>query len=225
MRITHIYHSGMLVELDKTVLIFDWYRGELPAFDHGKLVICFVSHSHRDHYGSCIWELAESCPDIRYVLEHALRAQRYLHGSLDIRIVTHGDDLELGGVCIRTIESNDAGVAYLVEAEGRAIYHSGDLNVWWWDRALKANESSDAFFRREVARLGVHDVDVAFLPLDPRLEDPARGVTAFMEEVGAKLVVPMHYGDDKDKAAAYLDAAALAPYRDRICFDDVIEGR
>ncbi|RVU97316.1 MBL fold metallo-hydrolase [Coriobacteriales bacterium OH1046] len=225
MRIAHIYHSGMLVELDGAVLVFDWYCGELPAFDHGKLVICFVSHDHRDHYGPRIWGLAESCPNIHYVLDDALRAQRRLHDGLDIRIVTHGDDLELGGARMRAIESNDAGVAFLVEAEGRTIYHSGDLNVWWWDRALEANEASDAFFRRAVAGLGVHDVDAAFLPLDPRLRDPTRGVVAFMEEVGAELVIPMHYGDEQEKAMAHLDAAALAPYRDRICFDDVIEVR
>ncbi len=223
MRIVHIYHSGMLVELDKTVLVFDWYQGELPAFDHDKMVICFVSHSHHDHWGPCIWKLAESCPSIYYVLESSLREHAREHRELKTHIVTWYDTLEVEGVLVRTAQSNDAGVAYLVEAEGRMVFHSGDLNVWWWDRELEKNEASEAFFRNELAGLGVHDVDVAFLPLDPRLQDPTRGVIAFMEEIGAKLVVPMHYGDDREKAVSCLNTPALEPYRSRICFDDVIE--
>ena len=30
MKITHIYHSGFVIELERTVLIFDWYEGDLP---------------------------------------------------------------------------------------------------------------------------------------------------------------------------------------------------
>ena len=39
MKITHIYHSGFVIELDSTVLIFDWYSGELPDFDPGKKAV------------------------------------------------------------------------------------------------------------------------------------------------------------------------------------------
>jgi L-ascorbate metabolism protein UlaG (beta-lactamase superfamily) len=243
MRITHIYHSGMLVELEKTVLLFDWYQGKLPAFDHSKLVICLVSHEHHDHYDPRIWQLAECCPNIHYVLDSALQKQAEVHRKLKTHVVSCYETLEVEGIRIHTAQSNDEGVAFLVEAggsgtsgnktgestaerneaEGKTIFHSGDLNVWWWDRERAQNEASDAFFRREIATLAMHDVDVAFLPLDPRLKDPTRGVVAFMEVAGAKLVVPMHYGAERAKAMTYLDAPSLTPYRDRICFDDVIE--
>ena len=52
MKITHIYHSGFVIELESTVLIFDWYSGELPDFDPGKKVFVFVTHGHADHYSS-----------------------------------------------------------------------------------------------------------------------------------------------------------------------------
>ena len=49
MKITHIYHSGFIIELERTVLIFDWYEGELPPFEPDKKVFVFVTQSHADH--------------------------------------------------------------------------------------------------------------------------------------------------------------------------------
>ena len=40
------------------------------------------------------------------------------------------DDME-----IRTLRSTDAGVAFLIHAEDKYIYHAGDLNLWKWDGA------------------------------------------------------------------------------------------
>ena len=48
-KITHIYHSGFVIELDRTVLIFDWYDGRLPDFDPLKTVVVFVTHGCPDH--------------------------------------------------------------------------------------------------------------------------------------------------------------------------------
>ena len=64
-KITHIYHSGFVLELNETVLIFDWYSGELPSFDTSKKVIVFVTHGHPDHYSPRIWELEKRCGRIR----------------------------------------------------------------------------------------------------------------------------------------------------------------
>ena len=54
MKITHIYHSGFVIELHDSVLIFDWYSGDLPDFDPEKRVFVFVTHGHADHYSSRI---------------------------------------------------------------------------------------------------------------------------------------------------------------------------
>ena len=55
MKITHIYHSGFVIELERTVLIFDWYEGDLPEFDPDKKVYVFVTHCKADHYSPRIW--------------------------------------------------------------------------------------------------------------------------------------------------------------------------
>ena len=69
MKITHIYHSGFVIELESTVLIFDWYSGELPDFDPGKKVFVFVTHGHADHYSSRIWTLRGMYQNICYILD------------------------------------------------------------------------------------------------------------------------------------------------------------
>ena len=57
MKITFIEHSGFMVEMERTVLLFDYYQGEIPAFDKEKTLYVFVSHSHADHYNPVIWKL------------------------------------------------------------------------------------------------------------------------------------------------------------------------
>ena len=76
MIITHVYHSGFVLELSETVLIFDWYSGELPSFDPTKKVIVLVTHGQPDHYSQRIWELADRCKRISYVLDSCTAPER-----------------------------------------------------------------------------------------------------------------------------------------------------
>ena len=46
MKITFIEHSGFMVEMEHTVLLFDYYHGKIPTFDKNKMLYVFVSHSH-----------------------------------------------------------------------------------------------------------------------------------------------------------------------------------
>ena len=39
-RATFLAHSGFLIELDTVCLLFDWWKGDLPALP-GKPLICF----------------------------------------------------------------------------------------------------------------------------------------------------------------------------------------
>ena len=73
MKITYIHHSCFVVELDDCILIFDYYKGELPAFDPDKRIIFFVSHSHGDHFNPNIYKYAETCPHVIYVLSGDVR--------------------------------------------------------------------------------------------------------------------------------------------------------
>lgn len=49
-KITYISHSCFAVELEHSVLVFDYYQGELPLWNPEKTIYVFVSHRHYDHF-------------------------------------------------------------------------------------------------------------------------------------------------------------------------------
>ena len=62
------------------------------------------------------------------------------------------------------------------------------------------------------------------LPITPRAgADGDRGIELFMRKVGADVVVPMHYADMREQAMALAGSERLAPWRDRIRFDESFE--
>lgn len=97
-------------------------------------------------------------------------------------------------VRIQTLKSTDAGVAFLVECEGRIIYHAGDLNWWHWEGEPDAyNEHMKTAYLKEIEKLKDTPIDVAFVPVDPRLgEQYYYGIDGFAKRVDAKALIPMH---------------------------------
>ena len=68
MKITYIGHSGFLVELSHTLLLFDYYRGKIPPLPKEKELFVFVSHRHQDHFNPKIFELAKEHENTFYVI-------------------------------------------------------------------------------------------------------------------------------------------------------------
>ena len=69
MKVTYIYHSSFAVELEKSMLIFDYYgKGDLPERPAGKQVYFLNSHSHPDHFSRKILALKEQYPAAEYIL-------------------------------------------------------------------------------------------------------------------------------------------------------------
>ena len=234
MKITHLYHSGFAVELEECVLIFDWYTGDLPAFPADKALYVLVSHKHQDHYGRCIWPLQDRYPNITYILDKDVPLGPH-KGQDNVHRVRRDQSYDIGALHVRTLRSTDTGVAFYVEAEGRRIYHSGDLNVWYWDdEPLTDNNSQERRCRQALEGLKVYlsdrprrstpegfDLDVGFFPLDPRLGEHApMGMALFAEILCCAVLVPMHYWDRQVEAMAYTEDARLAAVRDRLRFDD-----
>lgn len=84
---------------------------------------------------------------------------------------------------IRAFKSTDEGVAFLIETEGKRIYHAGDLNNWVWAGEPEAdNKRMSENFHKELEKMkGIH-IDVAFMLLDPRQEkDFYLGMDDFMK--------------------------------------------
>ncbi len=229
MNITYIAHSGFLVEWDKFYTLFDWWKGDLPQLDPEKPLLVFASHSHEDHFDPKIFRLLAEYPETRFFLSHDIRlaTRRWeklgMTDEIFARVTSIRVDsllaTEAGGeaLTIRTINSTDAGVAFLLSAEGKLVYHAGDLNWWHWEEEgrlyctnmaasyRRAIEKLAAAVRDEAADSGCAPViDAAMAPLDPRLENAAdMGIEYLLKNVAVRKVFPMHLWGRFDEIERY----------------------
>lgn len=208
MKITYIGHSGFLIEWETCYWLFDYYTGNLPTFNPKKQIFIFVSHSHKDHFNSKIFDLAEKEYQIQYLLAYDIKltpgyCKRYhIQDELKERIMSvvpyetyllqdrNGQEIR-----IETLKSTDSGVAFLIRYLGKTIYHAGDLNYWVWKEETKQyNHNMTAMFLKEMELLKNVTIDVAFVPLDPRQEeDYSRGLKSLLETAKVNYVFPMHF--------------------------------
>ena len=198
MKVTYLHHSGFMVELYKKVLEFDYYTqsGRFNflserVFD-GKDLIFFASHMHEDHFDR---RIGNWLPQAAFVLSDDIRMENAKTGN--VLMVEAGKEYEFCDMEIKTLKSNDEGVAFLIRTEGKTIYHGGDLNWWHWNgEPDDFNNDIEKSYCGETNKLIGEKIDVAFVPADPRLEDKALwAVDYFMAKVGAKAVFPMHFWD------------------------------
>lgn len=201
MKITYIDHSGFAVETEKSVYIFDYFKGELPDIPADKPVIVFASHSHPDHYNPRVFErLDEKGVEpsrMKAVLGKDIRENKYPEGVPVMKARAHMSFSLEDGTLVDTLLSTDQGVAFLLTTSEGVIYHAGDLNDWYWEgEPDQDNRTMTGRYRAEIDRIEGREVDIAFVPLDPRQEkDYARGILYFLKKVPAKYVFPMHYWD------------------------------
>lgn len=193
MNITYLHHSGFLVELDTKVLVFDYYSSngsyaKINRADYaGKEMIFFSSHAHSDHFEETIYTLGDT-----FVLSNDIEKTE-IEG--DVLWVNANESYEFHDMKIETLLSNDEGVAFLVEVEGKTLFHAGDLNWWHWNGEPDTfNDEIKKSYCTEIDRLKGKQIDVAFVAADLRLQDKATwAMDYFMEQIGAKVVFPMHF--------------------------------
>ena len=196
MRVTYIGHSGFSVELESHILLFDYYEGTMPEFDPAKKLLVFASHSHPDHFNREILKLADVYPDVEYIFPKDIRIAKK-EQRVSEHFMRKRDEITVGDTKVKSLRSTDEGVAFLVRCEDRIIYHAGDLNWWHWEGEDKAwNNNMAANYKREIKELDGCGMDVAFVPLDGRLENAYYwGMKYFLEHVPVKAVFPMHCWD------------------------------
>lgn len=225
-QITYLDNSGFAVKTERHFLIFDCWNQHsangkkglaggiiIPEELVGEHVTVFVSHAHGDHYNPMVFNWAEKIRDIRYILSDDVRTRA---GAL---VAAPYHSYDLGDMTVETFRSTDEGVAFLAEVDGLSIYHAGDLNWWHWEgEDPRWNADMAREYKREIGLMEGKHIDIAFIPVDPRLEESMLlGIEYFMEHVSAKMVVPMHYGGADAKAAhALRTSRVLAPFRGRI---------
>lgn len=214
MKVTYLGHSGFFVEMEDACFLFDYYKGELPEADRGKKLFVFVSHGHYDHYRKEIFSLRDQYDQVRCLISSDI----FVREAEDILSVKPNEETEVLECRIRTLRSTDEGVAFLLKYRGRTIYHAGDLNWWHWEEETEEyNTAMRRAYQSEINKLQGEKIDLAFVPVDPRLgEQYCWGLDCFMKRTDTKRVFPMHFWDNY----AVFDRLALEKcaqdYEDRI---------
>lgn len=200
MQVTYIYHSGFLIETAQSYYIFDYWKGELPTLNPEKPVVVFSSHAHPDHYEPKVFDLLkeQSMKDIYAVLGKDISKDKYPEGIECLRTLAHKTFTLPHGEELYTLQSTDAGVAFLLTCPEGVIYHAGDLNDWIWEgEPEENNKQMTLFYRRELNLIADRHIDIAFVPLDARQEALCHnGLAGFLDIVkDVQTVYPMHYWD------------------------------
>ena len=222
-KIWYLYHSGFAVQTAGHFLIFDYWKQrpkgkglESGIIDPAALkeydVIAFVSHSHGDHYNRGILSWGNIIPKLRIVLSDDIPK---VPGALMVGpgMRTSQPDYEL-----ETLASNDEGVAFVIDIDGLCIYHAGDLNWWHWEgEPDDYNEGMAASYKSQIALLSGRHIDIAFVPVDPRLEKQyAWGINHLMHSVDVSHVIPMHFENDGAIVDRLLRDEDSKGYREKI---------
>lgn len=207
MKITYIAHSGFLVETEKSLYLFDYYKGEIPELAADKPLYVFASHRHEDHFNPEIFRLALRHPNTKFLLAFDIRLtpgnlQKWgidEGGKEKILTVRSKSSYDLAEDCrVETLRSTDEGVAFLVTEGTLTIFHAGDLHWWFWEGEDKGwLGTMEANFKKEVARMAGRRLDAAFLPLDDRLGRTFHlGMDWYLRNCDVKYAFPMHFWKD-----------------------------
>ena len=200
-KITYIKHSSFSVELEDSILIFDYYKGKLPAFSRSKKIYIFASHSHFDHYNACIFDVFDMYENVTYILSNDIAVKEKEISGLKIGknmdklyFVKPNDTISIDDLSISTLKSTDEGVAFIINVNDISIYHAGDLNWWNWNGEPEVwNKNMEKNYKTEIEKIKGRFFKLAFIPLDGRLGDKyALGLDYFVKNTQSEYVFPMH---------------------------------
>ncbi|MDO4710432.1 MAG: MBL fold metallo-hydrolase [Peptostreptococcaceae bacterium] len=203
LKITYLFHSGITIETERYFLVFDYFKdncskqkmkdcGQLceKSFPANKKVIFFVSHSHYDHYDKEIFRLIN---DASYVISNDVK----VNDAPNIKVCGPYETFGFSGLNIKTFGSTDEGISFLVHLEGKNIFHAGDLNWWHWEGETDTERAhAKEIFFDEMSKIHKEKIDIAFFPVDPRLEKAYYyGGEKFIEDMRPKHFIPLHFQD------------------------------
>lgn len=209
-KIWYLDNSGFAVESKKNFYIFDYYNntpaGNKHSLENGvinpddikdKNVYVFSSHSHPDHFNPIIFRWKDNIKKIKYLLSHDI-----IHNiddeniySIEIHKIYNIDNIK-----IITLDSTDMGTAFYIDDGELKIFHAGDLNWWHWKGETKEyNKDMEEKFKDEIERIEDFKIDIAFIPVDPRLEEYYNlCVKHILTNLDTDYIFPMHFQSDYD---------------------------
>lgn len=222
MTITYIYHSCYLLEFSNFSILVDfyedaekengkfWVKDYLLSKKEDLYVLC--THSHADHYNPEVhdWKLKKE--NIKYIFSKEM---------LDAGVVAHPegiiflDKLEVfedSRIKVKAFGSTDIGGSFLIEVDGKQIFHAGDLNNWHWNEEVPKMEATgyenNYLCELELITEFVEHLFLAMFPIDLRLgKDFMKGAEQFVKRIPTEYLLPMHFGEHYNKANLFEDFA------------------
>ncbi|WP_455497676.1 MBL fold metallo-hydrolase [Coprobacter sp.] len=216
MKLTYIYHSGFAIEGDGFTLLIDYYKdsgsnGEGVVHDHllhrtGKLYV-LSTHSHPDHFNPEILAWKQERPDIYYIFSRDI-LENHSATPEDAVYLSPSELYRDNTLCIQAFGSTDIGCSFLIEIDGKRIFHAGDLNNWHWKEESTMEESKeyeDAYLHElEILARVTDRFDLVMFPIDPRLgREYMLGAEQFVCRFAVDCFAPMHFHNQYKKAAAF----------------------
>lgn len=197
--IVYIYHSSFSVEVDNKVLLFDYPGGSgrraelVKEIVAGKELYVFTSHSHQDHFDPSVIDISRVADEVTNIISHDVLVSypdlRFYGKTVEAKPDEHH---RFDGLEVRVFESNDAGVAFLMELDGESVYFGGDLARWdWQEWSEEKRERHVQIFRDTMTTLSKKEITIAFSNMDERLESWA-GPLDVMDKVEPEYFVPIH---------------------------------
>ncbi|MBP5393337.1 MAG: MBL fold metallo-hydrolase [Bacteroidaceae bacterium] len=216
MTLTYIFHSGFVLETEQSILVFDYWLDPSKVMDgvlqSEKPIYVFSSHFHEDHFTREIFNWKKSHPNISYILsKDILRHKRTCKKEADVWLAKGGSWTD-ERLSVKALGSNDSGVSWVIETEGKRIFHAGDLNNWY-ARFLSNAVPGQTIFSDEFGEdidpiahekqfLGeLKDIrkvadgfDLIMFPVDGRIGNGyTLGGRQFIERFKVGMFVPMHF--------------------------------
>ncbi len=191
-RITHLYHSGILIETDNQQLFFDVISDMEAMIDLSKNVYFFVSHAHGDHYVPKIFSYQSSRTN--YIISNDVVCEPIEN----LIFVEPNRSYQIGDMEITTYESTDKGVSFLVKTEGKVIFHAGDLNWWHWENSTIEDQKEEEVNYKKIVD-GIEDIyiDYAFVPVDHRLSGAYYyAAKYFLDTKKVGSLIPIHFREN-----------------------------
>ena len=221
MTITYIYHSCYLIEFDEFSILFDfyedairpdgsyWVRDYLLSKDEDLYVFC--THSHSDHYTPEILTWKENKSNIRYIFSDELLESNNAKPG-DAVFLKKEETFKDHRIKVKAFGSTDLGGSFLIRFKEILLFHAGDLNNWHWKEEVTPDEAltfeNNFLCEVELISEKLDNLYVAMFPIDPRLgKDFMLGAQQFVSRINTKYILPMHFGDNYDKANQFEDIA------------------
>lgn len=216
MKLTYIFHSGFAIETERCILIIDYWVDPLGVVSHllksNKPLYVLSSHFHLDHFNPLILKWKEKKAVVRYLLSKDILKHKRAHRSDADAWLVKGDVWQDHLVRVTATGSTDSGVSWIIEVEGKRIFHAGDLNNWYahhltaqrhktsllsidFARMVNPEKEEKLYLGelKDIKKVATH-FDAVLFPIDGRIGNGyTRGARQFIDRFVVDLFVPMHF--------------------------------